>query len=133
MATNFVKPPSRKQAATNGMLLKTITYRLSRGRPLPLGASLRRHGVNFSVFSRNATWCTLVLYRPESEQPFLEFPLDPQTNRTGQIWHGFVEGLDARIEYGYRFDMYPNPNPLVHRFDSARVVLDPYARALSNS
>ncbi len=36
------------------------------------------------------------------------------------------------MQYGYRFDMQPNPNPVVHRFDPSHVLLDPYARVLSN-
>ena len=36
------------------------------------------------------------------------------------------------MQYGYRFDMQPNPNPEVHRFNPSLVLLDPYARALSN-
>ena len=107
--------------------------RAKRGRPLPLGVTVRRHGVNFSVFSHHATSCSLVLFKPEAEDPYVEIPLDPLANRTGQIWHVFVEGLDAGVQYGYRFDMQPNPDPRVHRFDPSKVLLDPYALALSNS
>ncbi|HLI61961.1 MAG TPA: glycogen debranching protein GlgX [Terriglobales bacterium] len=118
---------SPKQAST-----AASEYHISRGVPLPLGATIRRRGVNFSIFSRHATACTLVLFQPGAVDPYIELPLDPRTNRTGQVWHMFVEGLDAGVQYGYRFDMQPNPNPRVYRFDPARVLLDPYARALSN-
>jgi isoamylase len=94
------------------------------GRTLPLGATLRRAGVNFAIFSKHATSCRLVLLQPGAEHPFVEFPLDPRSNRTGQVWHAFVEGLDA--------GMQPNPNPQVHRFNPVHVLLDPYARVLSN-
>src|SRR5271167_498415 len=107
-------------------------YRLDRGVPLPLGATLHRTGVNFSIFSKYATSCTLVLFRPSATDPFVEYPLDPRSNRTGQVWHAFVEGLDAATQYGYRFDMQPNPNPQVHRFEPSRVLLDPYALVLSH-
>ena len=103
-----------------------------RGVPLPLGVTVRRHGVNFSVFSRYATSCTLVLFKPEARDPYVEIPLDPLANRTGQVWHVFVEGLDAGVQYGYRFDMQPNPDPRFHRFDPSKVLLDPYGLALSN-
>ncbi len=93
---------------------------------------MRRSGVNFAVFSKHATSCTLVLLQPGAEHPFVEFPLDPRSNRTGQVWHAFVEGLDAGMQYGYRFDMQPNPDPVVHRFDPSHVLLDPYARVLSD-
>ena len=105
---------------------------LSRGAPLPLGVTVRRRGVNFSVFSRHATACTLALFNPGAQDPYVEFALDPLSNRTGQVWHVFVEGLDAGVQYGYRFDMRPNPDPNIYRFDPDRVLLDPYARALSN-
>ena len=107
-------------------------YRLVPGMPLPLGATLHRAGVNFSVFSKHATACTLVLFQPGANDPFVEYPLDPRANRTGQVWHAFVEGLDVGAQYGYRFDMQPNPNPQVYRFDPSRVLLDPYAQVLSH-
>ena len=78
-----------------------------------MGASLKRKGVNFSIFSKHATSCTLVLFQPGEADPFVELPLDPRRNRTGQVWHAFVEGLDAGIQYGYRFDMQPNPDPVL--------------------
>src|ERR1039457_6293111 len=86
-------------------------YCVRRGVPLPLGAWCQRGGVNFSIFSKHATSCTLVLLQPGDEQPFAEFILDPRSNRTGQVWHVFVEGLDAGVQYGYRFAMQPNPDP----------------------
>lgn len=107
-------------------------HRVTRGVPLPFGASLRRYGVNFAIFSKHATACTLALFEPGAADPFVEFPLDPHSNRTGQVWHAFVEGLDAGIQYGYRFDMQPNPDPQVYRFNPEHVLLDPYARVLSN-
>ncbi|MGB7554772.1 MAG: alpha-amylase family glycosyl hydrolase, partial [Candidatus Korobacteraceae bacterium] len=107
-------------------------YRVNRGVPLPLGATLRRSGVNFAIFSKHATSCTLVLLEPGAEHPFVEFPLDPHSNRTGQVWHAFVAGLDSGMQYGFRFDMQPNPDPNVYRFDPSHVLLDPYARVLSN-
>ncbi|MGC2108742.1 MAG: glycogen debranching protein GlgX [Candidatus Korobacteraceae bacterium] len=123
----FTKSVPKKTAAA-----AIPSHRVKRGVPLPLGASVHRHGVNFSIFSRYATSCTLVLFGAGAKDPFVEFPLDPHRNRTGQVWHAFVEGLDAGIQYGYRFDMQPNPEPNVHRFDRSRVLLDPYARVLSN-
>ncbi len=107
-------------------------YRVRRGVPLPFGATLRRNDVNFAIFSKYATSCRLVLFEPGAEDPFVEFPLDPHSNRTGQVWHACVEGLDAGMQYGFRFDMQPNPNPSVHRFDPSLVLLDPYARVLSH-
>jgi isoamylase len=125
--TTFVTRVPRKAAATIAP-----GHRVSRGVPLPMGATIRRRGVNFSVFSRHATACSLVLFHPGESDPYVEFPLDPLANRTGQVWHVFVEGLDPEAQYGYRFDMKPNPDPEIYRFDPDYVLLDPYARALSN-
>ncbi len=125
--TSFTTRAPRKASATAAPGLRT-----SRGVPLPLGATMRRRGVNFSIFSGHATACTLVLLRPGAEDPYVEFALDPMANRTGQVWHVFVEGLDAEVQYGYRLDMKPNPSPQIYRFNPEDVLLDPYARALSN-
>ncbi len=124
---SFARSQPKKSSTT-----AVAGYRVNRGVPLPLGATLRRSGVNFAIFSKHATSCTLVLLQPGAEHPFVEFPLDPHSNRTGQVWHAFVAGLDSGMQYGYRFDMQPNPDPNVHRFDPSHVLLDPYARVLSN-
>ena len=124
--------PAKKTAAKKFATTRIAADRVHRGFPLPLGTMLRRTGINFSVFSKYATSCTLVLLDPGADQPFAEVALDPHSNRTGQVWHAFIEGLDAGVQYGYRFDMQPNPNPQVHRYDPARVLLDPHAHVISN-
>ena len=91
-------------------------YGIQRGHPLPLGATVHRKGVNFAIFSKPATSCTLVLYEPGSERVLREIPLDPHVNRIGQVWHVFVEGLDTGAHYAFRFDMQPNPEPQIDRF-----------------
>ncbi len=105
---------------------------VSRGAPLPLGATIVRDGVNFAVFSRHATIATLVLFHPGEQHPFAEIELDVRFNRTGDIWHAFVPGLDPGIRYGYRMDRKPNGHPDIHRFDPALLLLDPCARAISD-
>ncbi len=125
--TSFVRRAPKPAPSTTAPGL-----RVRRGVPLPLGATVRRHGVNFSIFSGHATACTLVLFHPGVDDPYVEIPLDPKANRTGQVWHAHIEGLDTDVQYGYRFDMQPNPAPQIYRFDPRHVLLDPYARALSN-
>ena len=105
-------------------------FAISRGSPIPLGATLQRHGINFAVFSKHATAVTLVLFVPGDTEPIAEFPLDPHYNRTGQVWHAFVSGVDVGIQYGYRMD---GPHDQIHKFDYDQVLLDPYARSLSGS
>ena len=121
-----------KSAPKKSSVTAAAGYPVAHGVPLPFGASLKRKGVNFSIFSKHATSCTLVLFQPGEADPFVELPLDPRSNRTGQVWHAFVEGLDAGIQYGYRFDMQPNPDPSIYRFNPGEVLLDPYARVLSH-
>ena len=125
--TSFVRRAPKPAPSTTALGL-----RVRRGVPLPLGATVRRHGVNFSIFSGHATSCTLVLFHSGGDDPYVEVPLDPKGNRTGQVWHAHIEGLDTDVQYGYRFDMQPNPAPQIYRFDPGHVLLDPYARALSN-
>ncbi len=103
---------------------------LSRGAPLPFGATLVRGGINFAIFSRHATSVSLLLFEAGNPEPIQEFPLDPRLNRTGDVWHAFLDDLDTSVHYAYRMNRTPNENPLVHRFDPANILLDPYARAI---
>jgi glycogen operon protein len=105
-------------------------FEVRRGASLPLGATLVRDGINFAVFSRHATVVHLVVFRPGAADPLLEVPLDPRYNRTGDVWHAFVRGLDPGVEYGWRMDRDPNTAPHLHRFDRRAVLLDPYAHAV---
>ncbi|HSD26635.1 MAG TPA: isoamylase, partial [Vicinamibacteria bacterium] len=105
-------------------------FRIRRGHPLPYGAASRREGVNFSVFSRHATAVSLVLFAPGDGEPVLELPLDPRYNKTGDVWHVFVEGVDPGVEYGFRAERTPNAEPHVLRFDPGKVLIDPYSKSV---
>ena len=109
----------------------TTQFEFSRGSPLPFGATVRRGGINFSIFSKHATAVTLILFFPGEAEPLVEFPFDPHLNRTGDVWHAFLLGLDPGIHYAFRMERAPNENPLVYRFDRRNIVADPYAQALS--
>ena len=109
----------------------TTDFAIVRGHPHPFGVSLLADGVNFAVFSRHAETVTLVLFRPGDLEPLVEFPLDPELNRTGDVWHIGLQGLVAGFEYGYRVAGDPANSSPLHRFDDSRVLLDPYAKALS--
>lgn len=121
--------------------MKVSSFKISRGSALPLGATVKRNGINFAVFSKHATSVTLVIFASGINDPVAEFPLDPRINRTGHIWHIFVQGMDPGLRYGYRMDRQlqaessnsetSNSTPLIHRFDPSIVLVDPYARALS--
>ncbi|MBW1860720.1 MAG: hypothetical protein JRI70_11925 [Deltaproteobacteria bacterium] len=106
------------------------TWKTKPGRPLPLGATVAPEGVNFSVFSRHATSLTLVLLEKANPKPVAEIPLAPDINRTGDIWHIFVVGLDPSLRYGYKADGPYEPTGEGHWFNRKHILLDPYARAL---
>ena len=108
----------------------TRAFRCGDGSPLPLGPSLQSTGVNFSLFSRNATRVWLLLYETaEAREPCSIVQLDPRRNRTGDIWHIRVEGVGRGLAYAFRVDGPCAPEH-GHRFASERVLIDPYATAL---
>ena len=103
------------------------------GKPLPLGATLRDRGVQFAIFSRHATAITLQLFATSEDiSPAAEIQLDPRVNKTGDIWHIFVEGLTAGQLYGYRADGPYRPLEGL-RFNKNKLLLDPYARAVTGN
>ncbi|MEZ0230829.1 MAG: glycogen debranching protein GlgX [Planctomycetota bacterium] len=100
------------------------------GRPAPLGATVRDGGVNFSVYSRTATGLSLLLFgREDDRRAARVVPLDRVVNRTAGYWHVFVPGVEAGQIYGYRAHGPHEPSRGL-RFDSAKVLLDPYARGV---
>jgi glycogen operon protein len=105
------------------------TYRTSRGRCLPLGATLTADGVNFTLLCKHGADVRLVLYALETTAPLAEFVLHPRLNRTGDLWHVHVAGLPPAFRYGWRIN---GPNDDGHRFDPDLVLLDPSATAVSD-
>ena len=100
------------------------------GRVFPFGATITDGGVNFSVFSKEATGCTLVLYHHGQPEPFVEIPF-PEEFRIGNVYSMMVYGLHIETtEYGYRFDGEYDPKRGLY-FDKSRVLLDPYAKSVS--
>jgi isoamylase len=100
------------------------------GQSSPLGATVLPGGVNFSVFSRNATAVELLLFNREDDfQPERMITLDPATNRTYHYWHVFVPKVRPGQLYGYRVDGPFDPESGL-RFDSSKVLLDPYGRGV---
>ena len=104
---------------------------VTRGSPLPLGATQIRNGINFAIFSRHATSVTLALFHPDREEPFQEVAFDARFNRTGDIWHAFIEGVAPGVRYAYRMDRVSNSHPALHRYNPHAILLDPYAKAIS--
>ncbi len=101
------------------------------GRAYPLGANFLSGGVNFSVFSKNATAVELHLFdRVSDARPARVIRLDPRLNRTFYYWHIFVPGVQAGQLYGYHLTG-PNVPEFGLRFDGDKVLQDPYARAVA--
>jgi len=104
-------------------------FKLRPGKPFPFGGTLVPGGVNFSVFSRHASSCTLVLFEKRASTPMVEIPF-PDSFRVGNVYCMVVFGLDyENIEYGFRMDGPFDP-AAGHRFDKNKILLDPYARAI---
>src|SRR5438046_2133327 len=101
-----------------------------RGNPHPLGATCVPGGVNFSVFSREATRLDLLLFEGGGPQgPARVVPMDPVANRTYHYWHVFVAGAKPGQIYAFRADGPSDPASGC-RFDYSKTLLDPYGRAV---
>lgn len=102
------------------------------GSPLPFGAHQRGDGVNFALFSRHAARVRLELYRSSGgSSAYKVIDLDPVRNRTGDVWHVWVRGLPSGQLYAYRIDG-PYAPAQGHRFNARKLLLDPYAMAVSD-
>ncbi len=102
------------------------------GLPLPLGVHFRDAGANFAVFSRHATQVWLELFdAPDAAAPTHRIELTPDLHQTGDVWHVWVEGLAPGQLYGYRADGSYAPHE-GHRFNPNKLLIDPYARALTH-
>src|SRR6266478_3081438 len=100
------------------------------GRSSPLGATVVKGGVNFSVFSRNASGVELLLFdREDDARPERVVRIDPSASRSYHYWHIFVPGVRPGQIYGYRVEG-PNAPLSGMRFDSTKVLLDPYGRGV---
>jgi isoamylase len=100
------------------------------GRSSPLGATIYPGGANFSLFSRGASEVELLLFdREDDARPARVIPFDPVTNRTYHYWHVFVPGVQPGQLYGYRVHGPSDPANGM-RFDSSKVLLDPYGRGV---
>ena len=101
------------------------------GSPLPLGTHERGGGVNFAIFSRQARRVRLELFdHPEDAVPARVIDLDSARNRTGGVWHVWVEGIGPGQRYAYRVDGPYEPSA-GHRFNFNKLLLDPFATAIS--
>ncbi len=100
------------------------------GRSAPLGATVGCSGVNFSLYSRDASAIELLFFdREDDGRPARVIALDPAVHRTYHYWHVFVPGVQAGQLYGYRVHGAFDPIKGM-RFDADKVLLDPYGRGV---
>src|SRR5438045_3087369 len=107
---------------------KIQQLKLWKGRPNPRGATLTPLGVNFALFSENATGVDLCLF--DGVDAPLETVRLPMYECTNHVWHCLLPGLAAGQVYGYRVHGPWEPSQ-GHRFNPAKLLLDPYARAIT--
>lgn len=97
------------------------------GKPYPLGATWDGNGVNFALFSENANKVELCLYGADGKQESGRVTLSEYTD---QVWHIYIPGVGPGQIYGYR--VYGPYEPSKgHRFNPAKLLLDPYAKAMT--
>ncbi len=94
------------------------------GHPYPLGASFDGQGTNFALFSEVAERVELVLVNDAATQTTV-----PMTEVDGFVWHAYLPGVGPGQRYGYRVTGPWNPD-LGHWCNPAKLLLDPYARAI---
>jgi isoamylase len=104
---------------------------VGRGTSSPLGATVQAGGVNFSVYSKNATLVELLLFDTEDAiKPTRVLSLSPRDHRTYHYWHVFVPDLVPGQLYAFRVPGPFEPERGM-RFDGDKVLLDPYGRAVA--
>ncbi|WBU62812.1 glycogen debranching protein GlgX [Paracoccus aerodenitrificans] len=102
-------------------------YRITSGSSDRLGAHPINGGVNFAVFSANAERIEICLFSPDGQRELQRLTLP---DRLGDIWNGFIPSLPEGALYGLR-TYGPFAPEQGHRFNPAKLLLDPYARRLS--
>jgi isoamylase len=99
-----------------------------RGEPYPLGATVTEEGVNFAVYSKDATAVELCLF--DSTEPDACEVRIPVTEHTDQTWHVFLPDIGPGQLYGYRIHGSYEPARGL-RFNFSKLLQDPYAQAIA--
>ena len=100
--------------------------RIRPGSPYPLGATWDGRGVNFALFSANATKVELCLFDATGRRELARIELPEYSE---QIWHGYLPEARPGLLYGYRVHGPYEPRQ-GHRFNPHKLAVDPYAKAL---
>jgi isoamylase len=97
------------------------------GEPYPLGATWDGEGTNFSLFSEHAQRVELCLFEADDRETRHELH-----ERTALNWHGYLPGIGPGQRYAYRVHG-PYAPEQGHRFNPAKLLLDPYAKAVEGA
>jgi isoamylase len=103
----------------------TSNFRIHEGSPTPQGATWDGIGVNFTLFSANATKVELCLFDPAGKKELERIELPEYTD---EVWHGYLPDVGPGTVYGYRVHGPYEPEA-GHRFNPNKLLLDPYAKA----
>jgi isoamylase len=95
-----------------------------RGQPFPLGATWDGRGTNFALFSEHAETVELCLFDDADNETRISVE-----QQTAHNWHIYLPGVGPRQRYGYRVHG-PYAPEQGHRFNAAKLLLDPYAKAI---
>src|SRR5215210_4040998 len=106
--------------------LNTHTETLRAGKPFPLGATWDGLGVNFALFSANATKVELCLFDDAGERELDRVELHEYTD---EVWHGYLPDARPGTIYAYRVHG-PYEPAAGHRFNPNKLLLDPYAKQI---
>jgi isoamylase len=104
-----------------------MTRRIFPGKPFPLGATWDGDGVNFAIFSENATAVELCLFN--NDQNNIESETVKITEHSEGIWHCYLPGLQPGQLYAYRVHGPYEPGE-GHRFNNNKLLIDPYAKSI---
>jgi glycogen operon protein len=110
------------------MVQRMSISRIWPGKPYPLGATWDGAGVNFALFSESASGVELCLY--DADDDAQDVGRVALTEVTDQVWHCYLPSVRPGQRYGYRVHGPYAPND-GHRFNPNKLLLDPYAKAVS--
>lgn len=129
MSRQSTSEPADKPTAS-GFTSTIDASRIREGLPFPLGATWDGLGVNFALFSANATKVELCLFEFDEENDVhqevarIELP-----EYTDEVYHGYLPDAHPGLIYGYRvYGPYEPENG--HRFNHNKLLIDPYAKQL---
>jgi isoamylase len=100
------------------------------GKPGPLGANWDGEGVNFAIYSENATRVELCLF--DANDPGKQIQSFTLEEVEGNIWHIYLVGVGPGLMYGYRLQGPYEPARGL-RFNPAKLLIDPYAKAITGT